>query len=96
MVKAFTAPKKEELLLSDLKWAHDPNEKFKHVWICVDQHPSIRDNVFYNLALQEQFFCSQKTWTDYLSNHYGHRLDYSMNDVFLALYKVLTIDYYEI
>jgi len=96
MVKAFTAPKKEEpveLLLSDLKWIQNPAGSSSHIWICVDKHPMLKDNVFYGSL--DRFFCTLTTWTNYNAHNYGHTIDYSLGDIFLDLYNVLKKEYYE-
>jgi len=97
MVKAFTAPKSEEILLSDAGWIQDP--KHDHIWICVKGHSLLRDNVFYQIvesgSQELQFFCNLTTWTNYNSFNYGHSIDQTMAPLFFSLYKVLTKDYYE-
>jgi len=93
MIKAFTGPKPEEILLTNLRWIH-PTTDNQQIWVCLDEHP-LMGNMIFHYVQNVAWFCSQETWTRYNATHNGHIVKQEHYNLFLALYKVLTKDYYE-
>ena len=91
--KTMTGPKLEEMLLTNIKWQLHPQER--HIWICNENHPLIKNNIFYRIQGGRSFFCNKITW----DNHYDvksiYYVDDSLEKLFLDLYNVLIKEYYE-
>lgn len=87
--------KLEEILLSDLNWIREPGSNY--IWVCLDPHTSIKDQVFYVITHgnSDQCFCSLPTWTSYKARNYSYKVDNSRYNEFYALYKILTMIYYD-
>jgi hypothetical protein len=104
IIKAFTTPKKTPLLLNEITWIEIQNG----IYMTPDDLSKVglAENTFYcthTAAAGGHYFCSKQTWDYYRShiNTYGSKptatwqIVYDKASQFMALYKILTTEYYD-